>query len=262
MIKQSTTFLLSLLTPGLGYFHKGDRKSFYKTIIVFVSLLVAGVVLRLLVSFWGFVSIGLSIIALYVFATINAVFKAENRSRTGKSSVLLKLCFTVSFLLLTSLSFANRQTIMGFDIMSMDVTVMQPTILQGERFLVDTWVLKRDLKRGAVVVHSFGGQRGLYLNRIVAVENDRVEIRAGVLVINGQIQPEPYVLPANATKPESSDMNVVFIPAGHYFVMGDNRDASFGDSRFSGTITLENIVAIPTDILTSPNKERIGRNIH
>lgn len=262
MIKQSTTFLLSLLTPGLGYFHKGDKKSFYKTIIYFVSLLAAGVVFRLFVSFWGFVNIVLSIMALYISTTIHAMRKSENRSRTGKSSGVLKLFFTLSFLLLISLSFANRRTVMGFDVMSMDVAVMQPTLLQGERFLVDTWVQKGDLKRGTIVVHSFPGQRGLYLNRIVAVENDRVEIKGGVLMINGQAQPEPYVLPENATKPESRDITAFLIPSGHYFVMGDNRDASFGDSRFSGTINLKNIVAIPTDILTSPNKERIGKNIH
>lgn len=262
MTNQLTTFLLSLLAPGLGYFHKGDIKSFYKSIIVFFSILAAGVSLRFFVTFWGLTGMLLSIIALYVFTTIHAVRKAEYRSWNVKSSVLLRLCFTLSFLLLTSLIFANRRTIMGFDIMSMDVAVMQPTLLQRERFLVDTWVQKNELKRGTIVVHSFRGQRGFYLNRIVAAENDSVEIKGGVLIINGQVQPEPYTLPANAIKPESRNMSAVLIPAGHYFVMGDNRDASFGDSRFSGTITIENIAGIPTDILTSPDKARISRDIH
>ena len=258
MIKQSTTFLLSLLSPGLGYFHKGDNKSFYKTIIVFFSILAAGVIFRFFVSFWGLTGILLSIIAVYVFTAIHAMKKAEYRSPSGKSSGLLKLCFTLSFLLLTSLTFANRRTIMGFDIMSMDVTVMQPTLLQGERFLVDTWVQKNELKRGTIVVHSFHGQRGFYLNRIVAVQNDRVEIKGGVLIINGQAQPEPYILPANATKPESRNMNTVLIPTGHYFVLGDNRDASFGDSRFNGPIAVKNVIGKVTDIISSRDKSRIG----
>jgi signal peptidase I len=262
MIKQSTTFLLSLLAPGLGYYHKGDNKSFYKTIIVFFSILATGVIFRLFVSFWGLMGMLFSILALYAITTIHAMRKAEYRSRSGKSNGLLKLCFTLTFLLVTSLTFANRRTLMGFDIMSMEVAVMQPTLLKGERLLVDTWVQKNELKRGTIVVHSFSGQRGLYLNRIVAVESDRVEIKGGILIINGQVQPEAYILAANTIKPESRNMSAVLIPAGHYFVMGDNRDASFGDSRFSGTIAIENIAAIPTDILTSPDKGRIGRNIH
>ena len=50
---------------------------------------------------------------------------------------------------------------MGFDIMSMDVAVMQPSLLQGERSLVDTWVQKWDVKSGTIVVHSFRGRIGL-----------------------------------------------------------------------------------------------------
>jgi len=262
MTKQLKTLLLSLLTPGLGYFHKGYNHFFFRTIIVFFSLLTAGVVLRLFTTFRGVAGIVLSIISVYAFATIHAMMKAEDRSRRSKSNGLLKLCFTISFLFVTSLSFANRRTLMGFDVMSMDVPVMQPTLLQGDRFLVDTWINESQLKKGTIVVHSFSGQNGLYLNRIVAAAGDRIEIKNGLLNINGQVQPEPYVLSANVTRPESRNMKAVTIPKGHYFVMGDNRDASFGDSRFSGNITIVNIVAIPTDIISSQDKSRIGRSVH
>ena len=68
--------------------------------------------------------------------------KVEYPSCSSKRSELLKFSVTLSFLFLTSLTFANRRTLMGFDIMSMDVAVMQSSLLQGERFLVDTWVQK------------------------------------------------------------------------------------------------------------------------
>ena len=53
-------------------------------------------------------------------------------------------------------------------------------------------------------------------------------------------------------------MKAIIISKGHYFVMGDNRDASFGDSRFSGTITIANIEGKITDIISSSDKSRIG----
>ncbi len=41
---------------------------------------------------------------------------------------------------------------MGFDIWTMNVPVMQPTVLQNERFLVNTWAYKNNLpQRGDIV---------------------------------------------------------------------------------------------------------------
>ena len=56
-------------------------------------------------------------------------------------------------------------------------------------------------------------------------------------------------------------MKAVIIPREHYFVMGDNRDASFCDSRFSGTIKRDNIVGRATYIISSQNKSRIGTSL-
>ena len=56
-------------------------------------------------------------------------------------------------------------------------------------------------------------------------------------------------------------MKAVIIPREHYFVMGDNRNTSFGDSRFSGTIKRDNIVDRATYIISSQNKSRIGTSL-
>lgn len=172
-IKIYAVFRLIALLPTLGVIES--------LVSYFTKFPKLGVILRLFTTFWGLACIVLLIIGVYVFTTIHALLKAESSIRRNKSERFLKLCFTLSFLLLTSLSFANRRTIMGFDIMSMNVPVMQPTLLQDDRFLVDTWVRKNELKRGVIVVHSFDRQQGLYLNRIVAVEGDRIEINNGRL---------------------------------------------------------------------------------
>lgn len=258
MKKQLKTFLFSLLAPGLGYLQNGDRKSFYKTIFLFFNVIILGTTFRLFISFWGLAAILFSLVSIYSFTAIHATLNAKTANPQTKIAGLLKGSLTLAFLLITGLSFANRRTTMGFDIMSMDVPVMQPTLLQGDRFLVDTWIMKSQLNRGTVVVHSFKGQQGLYLNRIIAVGGDKVEIRDGVVFINEQVLKESYVLPSNVTKPQSKNMQPAVISPGHFFVMGDNRDASFGDSRFSGTITINNIVGKATDIVSSQDKSRIG----
>src|SRR6476659_2633325 len=261
MERKIKTLLLSLLTPGLGYLQYGDRKSFYKTILLFVSVLFVSASFRLFTSFWGLAASLFSLVAIHVSAAIHATIKTKTVCGEAKVPGLLKACFTVAFLLTTGLLFANRRIIMGFDIMSMDVPVMEPTLLQGERFLVNTWAAESGLKRGDIVVHSFRGQKGLYLNRIIGIGGETIEIKDGNVLVNGKILNEPYVLTANVTKPQSRNLPATIVPHGQFFVMGDNRDASFGDSRFNGTIAIGTIISEATDIISSQDNLRVGTTL-
>jgi signal peptidase I len=262
MNERLKTFILSLLMPGLGYLQNDDKKSFYKTVAIFFCVIISGVMLRLLTSFWSLTIVIISLTIIYFFTAIHSTFKLNAAINKTENTWLLKSFFTVAFFLVTGLSFANRRVFMGFDIMSMDVPVMQPALLQGDRFLVDTWFDKKtSLKRKDIIVHSFNGQQGLYLNRIIAMGGDKIEIKYGTVLLNGQTINEQYVLTTNVTKTASKEMKAFVIPKGHYFVMGDNRDASLGDSRFSGTITINNIVGKATDIICSKDKSRIGKTL-
>jgi len=259
MTERLKTFLLSFLVPGLGYLQNGDRKSFFRTVIFFLSVLLLGIAFRLFTSFWSFLFIFFVLISIYIVTAIDATLKLKAINQSIRGGGFLKLFFTITFLLVTAFSFANRRTIMGFDIMSMEVSVMQPTILKGEKFLIDTWAYKKiSPKRKDIVVHSFYRQAGFYLNRIIAIENDRIEIKNGIVFLNGQVLDEPYVFDINVRKQESKNMKAFRVQGGQYFVMGDNRDASFGDSRFSGTITIDNIVGKATDVIYSHDKSRFG----
>ncbi len=259
MNKPTTTFLISLLAPGLGYLQIGDKKNFYRTIFLFFATIIFGTVFRLLISFEGLTFVIIALVFIYLFAIVHSTIKAKSSTPKTQITGYLKLFFTICFLLISGLSFGNKRTVMGFDILSMNVPVMQPAVLQNDKFIVDPWAYKsEDPKRGDIVAHSFDGQKGLYLNRIIAIEGDRIKIKEGIVFINGQPLHEPYVLSSNVTKPESKNIEERIVPKSHYFVMGDNRDASFGDSRFSGPVGIKNIEGKITDIISSSDRQRIG----
>ena len=259
MKKRITFFLISLLMPGIGYLRLKESGKFYVTIVLFYSTVIVGSVLRLYPTFSGFVIILLSLLAIHVGTAAHAAMR-RHKSRPPAANGLLKWAFTSIFFALTVTSFGHSRTVMGFDRVSMAVQVMEPEIMPGEQLLVDSWAYKSDdPERGDIVIHSFSGQVGIFLNRIIAVGGDTIEIKEGDLFINGVLKKEDYVSRKNVTKAESTCMPSMVVPINDYFVMGDNRDKSFGDSRFNGTIHANQIKGKVTCILYSSEIYRLGK---
>lgn len=119
-------------------------------------------------------------------------------------------------------------------------------VLLGKRYFGhtigrgDIVVLINDRTR-AVSKELYGTASG-WVKRVVALEGDSLELRDGIVYINGQPLPEPYTAKARSTFGEDflKDCSVVKVPDGNVFVMGDNRKGS-GDSREIGFIPLSDI---------------------
>lgn len=115
---------------------------------------------------------------------------------------------------------------------------MQPTLEEQERLFVDKLVYRfGHPKRGEVVVLKDpsvdAGRKPFLVKRVVAVPGDTVEVRDGMLLVNGKPQDEPYT----DTTIEDGDMSEVGLGDGEYFVMGDNRHAGRSkDSRYFGSV--------------------------
>ena len=74
------------------------------------------------------------------------------------------------------------------------------------------------------------------VKRVIGVPGETVEIGRGVVFVDGVELDEPYVIGRDRW-----DMPPLTVPAGAYFVLGDNRQAS-NDSRSFGVVPIENIV--------------------
>ena len=96
----------------------------------------------------------------------------------------------------------------------------------------------RGPKRGDVIVFKAPNAPNRdFIKRVIAMPGETVEVRAEGVYINGQFLDEPYI----KEKQHHSTFAQQMVPAGHLFVLGDNRNNS-SDSRVFGMLPKENII--------------------
>jgi signal peptidase I len=86
-----------------------------------------------------------------------------------------------------------------------------------------------------------------YIKRLIGLPGDNLEVRQGIVYINGQALVEPY---RNGAPSPEDNYGPVVVPPNHYFMMGDNRNDSY-DSRYWGFVPRENILGTPLFIYMS-----------
>src|SRR6266849_606679 len=118
-------------------------------------------------------------------------------------------------------------------------TRMVPLLSDQERIFVNKFVYRFEpISRGDVVVFWYPLDRTKsFIKRVVALPGESVEIRRGVVYVDGQMVPEPYVPPQYA---DVTDYGPARVPKGSYFVMGDHRISS-NDSRVFGPVASQYI---------------------
>ena len=116
---------------------------------------------------------------------------------------------------------------------------MIPTLQINDRVLVNKFIYRfTEPERGDIVVfESVDDPETDLIKRVVGLPGDRIAVRSGRLIVNGEPQQEPYT---NKKFPDRSFFAKTTVPKNHVFVMGDNR-ANSSDSRVFGPLPKENI---------------------
>jgi signal peptidase I len=132
---------------------------------------------------------------------------------------------------------------------------MEPNLLVGDHLIVNKMIFAptatgieravlpgRPVERGDVIVFKFpqDPERD-FIKRVIGLPGERLELRRKIIYINGEPLTEPYAHflepPSPVGTPPTGDLREsygpVTVPAGQYFMMGDNRDNS-EDSRYWG----------------------------
>ncbi len=143
---------------------------------------------------------------------------------------------------------------------------MEKNVLTGDRLLVNKFLFAtqsggplgrllpaRPIRRGDVVIFKFPEDpRRDFIKRVVALPGESLEIRDKRAFVDGLPLEEPYAFHADDSvwpddpsiaenRRRRDQLPSTRIPAGAYFVMGDNRDDS-NDSRFWGPVPKSNVM--------------------
>ena len=120
---------------------------------------------------------------------------------------------------------------------------MAPTLKNGDRVVATRNVT--DLKQSDVVCFRYPKDEAKsFVQRIVGLPGDRIEMHDGVVTINGRRLDEPYVAESNRSR---DSWGPITVAEAQYFLMGDNRRNS-SDSRSWGLVRREAIWARVTGL--------------
>ncbi len=183
--------LLSFLAPGVGLVYTGRSKrglTFYFGFLTLSGIVFAS--LRFgesLAAYLSVLSIGVVITILRIFAAIDAFIRAR---ATGAiiPGRYQRTWIYIGLIVLDPILYTGVPDRMRGYVFSIPTDAMAPALLAGDQILSNRAPgLSPSPRRGEIVIfRSPSDWRIHYVKRVVGLPGDRVQIRHGILYVNGQ----------------------------------------------------------------------------
>ena len=169
---------------------------------------------------------------------MNKVFDSlwEQDLKKQKSDKVFLLVLSVMLAVMVVFTVFNQYVFLN---VSVSGPSMQPTLQTGDVVVLNR---KREVAVGDIIV--IGDVKNYWLiKRVIACEEgDTVEIKDGLLKVNGKIVDEDYVLDG-VSAAQDDRLELLTLKKGEIFYLGDNRLNS-SDSRTYGACKDENVVGV------------------
>lgn len=130
-----------------------------------------------------------------------------------------------------------KATVQGYEV---QYSCMVPNIQDGDWIIVDKAVYHvSDPQRGDAIVFNPPEELNSeypFIKRVIGLPGETIEVHDGTVFINGVALDEPYVREA-----PRYHLDAMVVPAGEYFVLGDNRNSA-NDSHNGWTVAREDVI--------------------
>ena len=246
--------VLSLLLPGLGQWYAGLVARAVAWVIGEWAVVVACLVS---LAYLPIAHANAAVAALlWVSFRIAAMLDAGRTTQFRRFEPVARhqrwwACVIVATVgLLLGQGFAHGVRGAWFEAFALPSEGMAETLMPGDRLLADKlWYRHQSLRHGDVIVFWGEGPGGVvFVQRVIGLPGDVIELRDKVVYRNGQPLDEPYVThewadrwSAGVARPETLNLPPTTVPAGELFLLGDNRWRS-ADSRHRGTVPVDDVI--------------------